>query len=146
VSPAGRPEGEHRSPRGEGSSIGQFVRIVAVGIFNTLLGYAVIFACMYIARMIAEASNVAGYAVGLVASYLLNRSFTFGSRARVSGELLRFLAVFGIAYALNFVALLVLIHRLDVHAGLSQVLAGVVYVAASYLMNKFYVFKPSRAA
>lgn len=124
----------------------QFARFVAVGIFNTLLGYAVIFACMYLAKMSAEASNVAGYAVGLVASYVLNRSYTFGSRARVSGEVIRFLVVFGIAYGLNFVALLVLIHVLDVHAALSQVLAGVVYVGASYLMNRFYVFKPSRAA
>jgi putative flippase GtrA len=124
----------------------QFARFVAVGIFNTLLGYAVIFACMYVAKMGAEASNVAGYAVGLVASYALNRSYTFGSRARVSGELVRFLAVFGVAYGLNFVALLVLIHALGVHAALSQVLAGVVYVGASYLMNRFYVFKPSRAA
>jgi putative flippase GtrA len=101
---------------------------------------------MYLARMSAEASNVAGYAVGLVASYALNRSYTFNSRQGVRSELARFLAVFGIAYGLNFVALLILIHGLDVHAAASQILAGVVYVGASFLMNKYYVFKTSGVA
>jgi putative flippase GtrA len=124
----------------------QFARFVAVGMLNTLVGYAVIFACMYLAGMGAEASNVTGYAFGLVVSYALNRSYTFNSRQRVRGELARFLAVFGIAYALNFAALLILIHGLDVHAGASQILAGVVYVGASFLMNKYYVFKTSGVA
>jgi len=124
----------------------QLARFVAVGIVNTLLGYAVIFACMYLAHMSAEASNVAGYAVGLTASYALNRSYTFNSRQGVTSELVRFLAVFGIAYGLNFMALLILIYRLDVHEAASQILAGAVYVGASFLLNKHYVFKTSDAA
>lgn len=122
----------------------QFSRFVLVGIFNTLLGYGVIFSCMYLANMSPETSNVAGYAVGLIASYLLNRSYTFKSKQSRPGEMIRFLIVFIVAYASNFAILIFLIHSINLHAGLSQVLAGVVYVAASYLMNKYYVFKASR--
>lgn len=49
--------------------------------------------------------------------------------------------VFLIAYATNFLVLLVLIHKLNLNEGLSQVLAGIVYVATSFIMNKYYVFK-----
>ena len=119
----------------------QFFRFLTVGVFNTLLGYGVIFACMYLAKMSPESSNVAGYAVGLVASYVLSRNYTFKSKQNRRGEILRFLAGFVIAYSSNFVVLVILIHKIGIHQGVSQILAGLVYVIASYIMNKFYVFK-----
>jgi putative flippase GtrA len=119
----------------------QFLRYVAVGVLNTFLGYFVIFGCMYLLGMHPVASNIAGYAVGLVVSYTLNRSYTFNSTQDRRPEILRFLAVFAIAYMLNFVALLLLIYEFGMHEGLSQVAAGVVYVGSAFLMNKYYVFK-----
>ena len=118
----------------------QFFRFLTVGVFNTVLGYCVIFACMYLAKMSAESSNVVGYAVGLVASYVLNRKYTFNSRQNRHSEMIRFLAVFVVAYALNFAVLVILIYRVGIHEGASQILAGLVYVAASFFMNKYYVF------
>ena len=119
----------------------QFFRFLTVGVLNTILGYCVIFACMYLAKMSPESSNVAGYAVGLVASYVLNRKYTFNSKQDRRSEIARFLAVFVIAYASNFVVLVILIHVIGMHEGASQVIAGLVYVAASFIMNKYYVFK-----
>jgi putative flippase GtrA len=118
----------------------QLARFVAVGALNTLLGYAVIFACMYLVRLSPEVSNVAGYAVGLAASYALNRSFTFGSDHPVSHEAPKFLVAFLAAYTLNFIVLLILVRAAGLHAGVSQVLAGVVYVGAFYLLSKRFVF------
>ena len=123
----------------------QFFRFLTVGVLNTILGYCVIFACMYLAKMSPESSNVAGYAVGLVASYVLNRKYTFNSKQDRRSEIARFLAVFVIAYASNFVVLVILIHVIGMHEGASQVIAGLVYVAASFIMNKYYVFKISDA-
>jgi putative flippase GtrA len=91
--------------------------------------------------MTPETSNVAGYAAGLVFSYVLNRHYTFSSSQSRRGEIIRFLAVFVVAYASNFAILLVLIHRIGIHKGVSQIFAGLVYVIASFLMNKYYVFK-----
>lgn len=119
----------------------QFFRYIIVGVLNTLLGYCVIFSCMYLAGMSPEASNVAGYAVGLVVSYMLNRNFTFNSTQARRKEIVRFVAVFAVAYALNFAALLALIHQFGMHKGLSQIVAGMIYVGSSFLMNKYYVFK-----
>jgi len=121
----------------------QFFRFLTVGMFNTLLGYAVIFACMYLAKMSPEGSNIVGYSVGLIGSYILNRKYTFNSKQNRRSEMVRFLAVFVVAYASNLAVLVILIHRIGMHEGASQVLAGVVYVAASFIMNKYYVFKVS---
>lgn len=124
----------------------QFFRFLTVGVINTLLGYCVIFSCMYLLKMSPESSNVVGYAVGLVASYSLNRKFTFNSTQKRLNEIVRFLVVFAVAYGLNFAVLVLLIHNFNIHAGVSQVLAGVAYVVVSFVMNKFYVFKNSSAA
>jgi putative flippase GtrA len=119
----------------------QLTRFLAVGLFNSVLGYIVIFGFMYIVKISPEISNVAGYAVGLVTSYILNRKYTFNSKQNQPNEIVRFLSVFVVAYASNFVILIILIHRVGVHEGASQILAGLIYVIASFIMNKYYVFK-----
>lgn len=124
----------------------QFFRFLTVGVLNTLLGYYVIFTCMYVANMSPESSNVSGYAVGLVASYVLNRKYTFQSKQQRRREIVRFLAAFVIAYAANFAMLIILIHRMNMPKGTSQVFAGFIYVVVSFTMNKHYAFKVSNAS
>lgn len=124
----------------------QFSRFIAVGVFNTLLGYGVIFSCSYLAGMSPELSNAAGYTVGLISSYILNRYYTFSSKQNRRSEIIRFLAIFAFAYALNFVVLLILIYKLNMHEIASQLIAGVFYTIMSYLMNKFYVFRDTNAS
>ncbi len=119
----------------------QFLRFIIVGVLNTLVGYSIIFGCMYLLKMSPQASNAIGYGISLYISYFLHRNLTFNSKQRKRDEVTRFLVVFLIAYASNFVALLVSIHKLGINEGLSQIFAGVVYVAVSFVMNKYYVFK-----
>lgn len=124
----------------------QLSRFLVVGFANTALGYAVIFACMYLAEMSPERSNAAGYAVGLLASYFLNRHITFRSTQRRSTEFVRFVLVFLTAYTVNLLVLIVLVRALTIHAGLSQIMAGVIYIGTAYLLNKHYVFRSSQAS
>lgn len=119
----------------------QLIRFIAVGVVNTGIGYGIIFGCMYWLGLSPELSNVTGYMIGLVASYLLHRSFTFRSKQRKRTEFFNFVAVFLIAYSANLVMLIVLVRAMQVHAGLSQVISGAIYVTASYLLNKYYVFR-----
>jgi len=124
----------------------QLLRFAAVGVVNTALGYAVIFACMYLAGLGAVTSNVIGYAVGLIVSYLLNRSFTFRSAAPPRREIIRFVAIFLLAYLANLAALVLLIRHAGMHEGAAQVIAGVVYFALSFVLNKYYVFAGRQAS
>jgi putative flippase GtrA len=118
----------------------QLIKFVIVGVLNTLLGYAVIFACMYLLGATAVVSNVVGYAAGLVLSYVLNRKVTFKSTSKSKSEIFRFLLVFMVAYLANLIVLLLLIRVGSAHEGVAQVLAGVVYVFVSFVLNKYYVF------
>lgn len=122
----------------------QLLRFAFVGIANTALGYAVIFTCMYLAGLGAVASNVAGYAVGLVVSYVLNRNFTFRSAAAPRREIVRFVAIFLIAYLANLGVLMLLIRHAGMHEGVAQVVAGIVYFGLSFVLSKYYVFAQSR--
>jgi putative flippase GtrA len=122
----------------------QLLRFATVGVVNTGLGYAVIFACMYIAGLDAVVSNVLGYAVGLVASYVLNRTYTFRSAAKAPTEIVRFLSIFLLAYLANLGTLLVLIRQAGMHEGVAQAVAGVVYFVLSFVLNKYYVFRAHR--
>lgn len=115
-------------------------RYLLVGVLNTALGYAIIFACMYLLNLSPVLSNMIGYAVGLTTSYTLNRTFTFKSKAASRPEIIKFLFVFVLSYGANMIFLVLFIDALKFHHGISQILAGVIYIAASFLLNKYYVF------
>jgi len=120
----------------------QFARFLLVGVLNTCLGYTIIFSSMYLLGLSPILSNALGYLIALLISFILNRTFTFKSRGRSSSELLRFLAVFAVAYCVNLAVLYELLNSSFTHEAVSQIIAGVVYVVLSYVMNKFLVFRP----
>lgn len=123
----------------------QFSRFLTVGVFNTLLGYAVIFVAMYGFGISPEMSNVLGFSVGLVSSFLLSRKFTFRSEGKANAELIRFLIVFLFAYLLNLAILHLLVRYLDAHAGWSQIIAGAAYTICAYWLNARWVFSLTTA-
>jgi putative flippase GtrA len=118
----------------------QLVRFALVGVLNTVVGYSVIFACMYLLGMKPVSSNMVGYAFGLVVSYTLNRSFTFRSAAAKKREIMRFLTIFMIAYLTNIGVLVLLTDHAGVHKGWAQLLAGAVYTVLFFVLSKYYVF------
>ena len=119
----------------------QFIRYALVGVVNTTLGYGIIFACMFLLGWGPLPSNVAGYAVGLVASFTLNRRFTFRSQGSAHRDLMRFLLIFAIAWLANFAVLALLVRNGSVHEGVAQLAAGIVYFLLSFILSKYYVFK-----
>ena len=123
----------------------QLSRYLAVGVLNTGVGYLIIFGCMYGLHWSPQASNVAGYAIGLATSYGLNRTFTFRSANRWVPEFVRFICIFLISFGANFQTLAALL-AMGVHAAAAQLIAGIAYVVASYLLNRTFVFRRASAA
>ena len=121
----------------------QFSRYLAVGVLNTLWSYVVIFGLMHVLSWSPEASNVMGYAVGLLTSYALHRIFTFNSRNSKGPEFARFIGIFAVAFCANFLALTMLVRLMELNASLSQIVAGAVYVVTSYTLSRSYVFRRS---
>jgi putative flippase GtrA len=122
-------------------SMKQFAKYLLVGVLNTSVGYGIIFSCMYLLGLGAVISNALGYGIGMAVSYTVNRDFTFERNIKGGAAAPRFLLVALLAYGANLGMLLVLIRVAHIHEGVAQVLSSVVYVATSFLGNKFYVFR-----
>ena len=118
----------------------QFVRFVVVGVFNTAIGLACIFAAKALLAWGDLAANAGGYAVGLASSFVLNRHWTFGDRGRVSPALLRFLAAFLVAYLANLATVFALRDLAGVDSYLAQAAGVVPYTALFFLASRIFVF------
>jgi len=71
---------------------GSFLRFLAVGVANTIVGYGAIFAALALGATYA-AATLLGTALGLVVSFALNGRYTFRYEGRLAPAALRFLAV-----------------------------------------------------
>jgi putative flippase GtrA len=95
---------------------------------------------MYIFSFSPGLSNALGYGISLCTSYLLHRYFTFRSNGAKGGEFARFLILFAIAYGINYLTLHILLAQ-HVNPYVCQIGAGAMYVVASYVFGKIFVFK-----
>lgn len=107
-----------------------------VGIANTALTLVVVFVLLRLNTHPAIA-NVAGYAVGLTNSYLMNRSFTFGARRH---PLLPFLISYAISYSANFVVVMVLATITGYRSMLPHLTGMAIYNIIFFLLMKLWVF------
>jgi putative flippase GtrA len=130
--------------------LAEMIRYGLVGLVNTAVCLSAIFVSMHVIGLPYALANAIGYALGLIASFLLNRRFTFRSSRRIfSREPLLFLAVFGVSYAVQMGALVLFVEQLRMNQSFAQVCAMVVYTACGYTGNKFITFRgrtPSSAA
>lgn len=88
----------------------------------------------------AEASNAAGYAIGLAVSYMAHKIWTFKSQMSHKKEIPKFLASVGTAYGLNLLTLVICVRVLNINPYLSQLISGGVYVATSFFFLKYFTF------
>jgi len=122
----------------------QFAKFVAVGVFNTTIGLACIFAAKAFLGWGDLAANVSGYAVGLATSFMLNRTWTFRDRGRVSPALLRFLGAFLLAYLANLATVFALRDLVGVDSYVAQALGIVPYTGLFFMVSRALVFVEQR--
>lgn len=124
--------------------IGRIVRFGLVGLVNTGIGLGTIYLLQIGFGVDYRLANTAGYALGIVNSFVLNRVWTFKSRdARVARQGTLFLLVAGACWALQLGAVILLVETLTVDPDAAQPLGMVVYTGLNYLGNRFFVFKAS---
>lgn len=124
----------------------QALRFAAVGALNTAVGLGVILGSMALLGLGDLAANALGYACGLAVSFIGNRTWTFGHRGPWRESLVRFLAVFAVAYGLNLVALFFVRDHLQVNSYLAQVVANVVYTVAFFVGSRTFAFRNAARA
>ena len=121
-------------------TLGQFLKYGAVGVLNTLLTALIIYLCQEVWGLSPVASNVIGYAAGLINSFAFNSRWTFQSNfswRKLGG----FLTAFGICYLIQLGVLLLLDRYTEIAAYPVQLMAMAVYTVVNFLLNKLVVFK-----
>lgn len=126
--------------------LARLFRFGLTGLANSAVGWAVIFGGLW-AGMSGLAANAAGYAVGLLLSFTLNRRFVFGVTGAVSlREVAKFLSAFAVAYGANVAVLLAAQSVLGADSALAQLPAIGAYIVIFFLLSQFFVFKPATSA
>lgn len=123
--------------------VSRLLRFGLTGLANSAVGWAVIFGGLW-AGLSGLVANAAGYAVGLMLSFTLNRRFVFGMTGAVSArEVARFLCAFAIAYGINVAVLVGAQSVLGSDDPLAQLPAIAAYIVTFFLLSQFFVFKPA---
>ena len=117
----------------------QFSRFLITGSINTLAGFSIIFLLMFFG-VSPQISNISGYTVGLMISFLLNRNWVFSAYdTPIKRQIINFLLIFMVAFGINFLVLNILLIA-SINAWFSQIIAGVFYTVIFYVLNKRVVF------
>jgi putative flippase GtrA len=116
------------------------IRFAAVGVANTAIGLTAIYVVMFFFQTGPAIANAVGYAIGLSMSFLLNRSWTFGSTQSVSLLLPRFLTVVTVSYLLNLGAVLAATSLAAADPYFAQVLGVGIYTTCVFFGCRRLVF------
>lgn len=117
------------------------LRFAVVGVLNTAVGLAAVFAAARFLDAGAFAANAIGLAVGFVVGYLANRRWTFGSKESVAMTAPRYLIAFAAAYALNAAILAFFLRTANWPPIAAQAAALTAYSLAFYWLCRWMVFR-----
>lgn len=127
-----------------------FIRFLFVGVFNTLIGFSIMLLLLNLAGVSYWFSSFLGNSVGAAVSYMLNKSFTFQSRASVKTSIPRFIFVilgcYCLAYGTSHIVLNIfvdfaLITNTMTAENIAVAFGTVLYTMLNYLGQKYFVFK-----
>lgn len=132
----------------------QFIKYCLVGVLNTLVTFGVIYLCKSFLGLNLYVSNACGYICGVINSFLCNKSWVFKSDGSYKREAIKFLAGFGLCYALQLWVVWMLTESWlgsvdfcffsDIVIsgyGIATILGNVVYTLANFVYNRLITFK-----
>ena len=139
---------------GRHATLMQFAKYAVVGVMNTLLTLMVIYICKSILDINPYVSNAIGYAVGLINSFLWNRTWVFGAKdGKIHRQAVKFLVGFCVCYVIQFFVVWCLnqssFGKIEVDImgfvlsgyGLATLIGNVVYTISNFLFNRLVAFK-----
>ena len=132
-----------------------FFRFIVVGVINTLVGYGVMFGLYNLAGLHLWGdtgywiSSAANYVVGSIVSFFLNKHFTFRSREKGAGVVIRFVVNISVCYLLAYGLAKPAVSWALGGMGLSEQLQGNLtmlfgsglFVLLNYFGQRFFAFK-----
>lgn len=80
----------------------KFLKFLIVGVMNTLVGTVIMFGLYNFAHCTYWVSSAVNYILTSILSFFLNKYFTFGSREKNAGEVVRFAVNIAVCYVLAY--------------------------------------------
>lgn len=116
------------------------VRFLIVGGINTVVGYAAfaLFVSIGLQYLIA---NTLATVIGVINSYLWNRFFTFKSKGKAMGEIIRFSLVYATSYCISMLFLYLIVGRFGVNVYIAGALNIIITTTISWFGHKNFSFK-----
>lgn len=143
-------------------SIKQAARFSLVGMFNTVVDYAVFYVMLSLCNVEKSISQIIATAVAMCGSYIINKYWTFSSREKSGVQVVKFVVTNMVSMTctiifMNFFHDLLKIHEVansffalvgigfklenDLAVMFSKVVASVFSLVINFLGNKFWVFR-----
>ena len=117
------------------------IKFFLVGISNTFVGLSAIYLVTWSFGVSASIANAAGYLLGLMVSFVLNKRWTFHHGGPIVPAFIRFIAIFAIAYLANLGTVLILIEQFRVNEYLAQAAGIPPYTILFYLGSRYIAFR-----
>lgn len=121
----------------------QFVRFLIVGAASNVL--------LYVLYILATSQGIGHktamsvlYMLGVLQTFVANRSWSFDHRGRGTSALMRYLVAYLLAFCLNFGVMYAFVDRLGYSDKLVQGCMIVVVALLMFLAQKYWVFKSDR--
>lgn len=124
---------------------GYIIRYAGSGVVNTIVGLLVIFLAMA-SGIPPVISNISGYAVGFILSFVLSKKFVFRSEGHFVTESLLYLYAFAVAFLFNLLVLNIELYYFNVNAVLAQLIAAASYTLLMYLLVRMFVFNRAKCS
>ena len=108
-----------------------FWKFVLVGIVNTLVGTAVMFAAYNVLHLSYWISSASNYVVGSIVSYFLNKYFTFQNKEKSWKQMVKF--------ALNITAVPTSVFTIPTNTNFQNVISSIFFIL-SFIIASFSLF------
>lgn len=140
------PDPTHQRPSGLIAELGRVLRFGIAGGLNTVIGGCTILALEWGCGVHPLLANAAGFASGMIAGFLLSRTFVFCERTRNRWIVVRYTIAVASAFALNQVVLALLNSCLPNAPGavFAQGAAMASYTIACFILCRFWVFRRAK--
>ena len=124
----------------------KFAKFLLVGAINTLVGTAIMFGLYNLAHCTYWVSSGVNYILTSILSFFLNKYFTFGSREKSAGEVVRFAVNIAACYLLAYgiakplcVAVLAGVSP-AIRDNVSMLFGMCLFTVFNYLGQRFFAF------
>lgn len=121
--------------------IGQALRFGVTGVPTVAVHYGVLIALVELSVLAATPAALVAFVCGGVVSYLLNRTWTFGSDRAHAEAAPRFAAVAGVGFVLTAILMAFMVDGMDVPYLAAQVLTTGIVLIWTFAANRDWTFK-----